>query len=393
MISRVVLAAVETRSFARAEVVLKSIGEIDISGRHVGRLAGQHGRRLIDRQRQRAEAHRRKELPVEVENPPGLAVVEMDGGRIRTRQPGHGPGTHQPAWRETKNALFLRMSSEIHAEDPCPEPPDSLQNRSRLRQLVLEMSGTADGVPDAGRDQKDQPEEHALITVGDRYSGPQRLMRTCLSSLDEVHAFGRLMTAEAHRKGFGEAPRRAFVADGMACNWGVWQRHFAGYVPIVDFLHAVSYVYHAAVAVGGGAAEDGQDFGWGLCLEWTRALWQGRVSDVLAELAEWQRGQPPVTEEEGEAVCGAGAGEEDPRRRVQAAVTYLTNNQSRMDYPRYRREGLPLTSSLMESLVKEINWRVKGSEKFWNDPDGATPMLALTAAALSDDSRLESALT
>ena len=92
-------------------------------------------------------------------------------------------------------------------------------------------------------------------------------------------------------------------------------------------------------------------------------------------------------------MCGAGAGEEDPRRRVQAAVTYLTNNQSRMDYPRYRREGLPLTSSLMESLVKEINWRVKGSEKFWNDPDGATPMLALTAAALSDDSRLESALT
>ena len=31
---------------------------------------------------------------------------------------------------------------------------------------------------------------------------------------------------------------------------------------------------------------------------------------------------------------------------------YLTNNKERMDYPRYRRAGLPLTSSPIESWVK-----------------------------------------
>jgi hypothetical protein len=31
-----------------------------------------------------------------------------------------------------------------------------------------------------------------------------------------------------------------------------------------------------------------------------------------------------------------------------------------MDYPRYRRQGLPVTSSWVESLVGEFNARVKG---------------------------------
>jgi len=42
----------------------------------------------------------------------------------------------------------------------------------------------------------------------------------------------------------------------------------------------------------------------------------------------------------------------------------------------------------MESLVKEINYRVKGTEMFWNDPEGAEAILQVRAAALSDDCRL-----
>ena len=366
-----VLAAAETKSFARAEQVMSVVGEVAISGRHVGRIAREEGRRLIDRQRERAEAHQSKALPVEVNNPPDLAVVEMDGGRIRTREPGRGAGTHDPAWKETKNALFLRMASETCDHDPCPELPDSLQNRNRIRQLVLEMSGTADGAAPPSDDEL--PE-----LSGDHYAGPRKLLRTCLSSLDDVHTFGRLMAAEAHRKGFFQASRQAFVADGMACNWTTWKRHFPTFIPIVDFLHAVSYVYHAAVATAGD-----EDFGWGLCLEWTRALWQGRVTEVIRELTDWLAEQPPDETPP----------DDDPRRTVRSAVTYLTNNRGRMNYPEYRQGGLPITSSLMESLVKEINWRVKGTEKFWNNPDGATPILALKAAALSEDNRLETSLT
>ena len=59
-----------------------------------------------------------------------------------------------------------------------------------------------------------------------------------------------------------------------------------------------------------------------------------------------------------------------------------------MNYPDYRRWGLPVTSTLMESLIKEMNDRVKGSEKFWNNPAGANHIFAVKAAALSDDDRL-----
>ena len=42
----------------------------------------------------------------------------------------------------------------------------------------------------------------------------------------------------------------------------------------------------------------------------------------------------------------------------------------------------------MESLVKEVNYRVKGTEMFWNDPEGAEAILQVRAAALCDDERL-----
>ena len=43
---------------------------------------------------------------------------------------------------------------------------------------------------------------------------------------------------------------------------------------------------------------------------------------------------------------------------------------------------------MIESLIKEINHRVKGTEKFWNRPDGADHILHVRAAALGDDDRL-----
>lgn len=42
----------------------------------------------------------------------------------------------------------------------------------------------------------------------------------------------------------------------------------------------------------------------------------------------------------------------------------------------------------MESLVKEINARVKGTEKFWNDGPSAEGILQIRSDALCDDDRL-----
>ena len=373
------VAAAETHSYKRAAFVLERVGEIEISSRQLNRIADGGGAEFRDEQQQRVELHEKKTLPVEVSHAPQLAVVEFDGGRIRTRETGHSSGTHAPAWKESKTALFMRMSSETSESDPAPEPPTTLLDRKNVGRLAKEIAGAS--VP-----QNDEEEAGDVVasaqSPGDddtvptvRYEPPKRLLRTVLASVDNSDTFGKLMAAESHRKGLHLATRKAFVADGMKCNWTIQKTHFADFVPIVDFIHAVTYLFKAALAIGGD-----EDFGWGLCADWIRTVWQGRVSQVIDELDAWLADQPPPDDEE--------EPDDDPRELVRKSRVYLWNNSSRMNYPSYRRQGLPLTSTLMESTIKEMNYRVKGSEKFWNNPAGANNILALKAAALSEDGRL-----
>ena len=77
-----------------------------------------------------------------------------------------------------------------------------------------------------------------------------------------------------------------------------------------------------------------------------------------------------------------------PRKVVATALGYLENNRSRMNYAQYRREGLPTMSGLVESLIKQFNYRVKGTEKSW-EPTKAESILQVRAAVLSEDERFE----
>lgn len=61
---------------------------------------------------------------------------------------------------------------------------------------------------------------------------------------------------------------------------------------------------------------------------------------------------------------------------------------SRMRYDEYRRQGLPIMTSAVESVIKTINRRVKGSEKFWSAP-GAKAILQLQADYLSETLPIE----
>lgn len=71
---------------------------------------------------------------------------------------------------------------------------------------------------------------------------------------------------------------------------------------------------------------------------------------------------------------------------VKDTLGYVLHNRTRMDYARYRRLGLPTSSAPVESTIKQINRRVKGTEKFWLD-GGAEAILQLRAAYLSEDDR------
>jgi hypothetical protein len=140
-------------------------------------------------------------------------------------------------------------------------------------------------------------------------------------------------------------------------------------VPILDFIHALSYVHAAAQAVGSDAVG-----GWPLYAEWITWVWQGKVGRLIERLKQWQR-------QHGRPAKGEGKG--SVRSVVARALGYLENNRSKMNYATYRRRGLPIVSSLVESMVKQISRRVKGTEKFWTDA-GAEAILQLRADYLSD---------
>ena len=308
---------------------------------------------------------------------PQVAVVEFDGGRIRTRRSDCGPGVHLcgKGWNETKNAAFVSVSSETSDVDPKPDPPACFLNSEHVSQLtdqVKTAENTEREAPAADLKRNDSSDQEPSKRKDPHQ--PIRVLRTVVSSMKCSREFGEQMASEAKRRRFDEAPRKAYLGDGLGCNWTNHAKHFSDYTPVLDFTHAVSYLFDASVICFGKTPE-----AWKVYCRWMTLCWQGKIATVLEELESHQTriGLPPED-----------AADDDPREKLRVVIGYLRNNQKRMHYDEYRRQGLPVTTAWMESLVKEVNYRVKGTEMFWNNPQGAEAILQIRAAALCDDDRL-----
>jgi hypothetical protein len=377
LLCRLVTLAGQLPSAACAATALHTVADVPISGRHVQRLTQEVGTDLARLRDAQAVQQRRRQLKPRVAEAPPVAVVEVDGGRLGTRAPGVGPGVQQPQAQEDKIAFLLSLRSETHPEDPHPEPPPAFRDHPRVARLVRQIKAQSAPPAHAAPEAEPAAAEAAATEprpAGRRREQPERLVRTCVASMSSSDAFGPLVAAEAQTRAFFDAPRQAFVADGQQYNWSIQRAYFPHFEPIADFLHVLCYLYPVAWAVQPAATAHWQQY-----QRWMTACWQGRVGDVVAELAHWHErlGRPPPE-----------AAALDPRQLVQEAVTYLRHNTSRMDYPRYRRQGLPVTSSWVESLVGEFNARVKGWDKWWNRGEGAEAILQVRAAVLSEDDRL-----
>lgn len=368
-----ILLDAECRSLQRASIVMKRVVGLEVSPNTIERVALEVGNDLELAEQEGWRNVLSGEVPV-----PSVAIVEFDGGRIRTRKTGCGRGVHLNAkgWNETKNAIFVSATSETSESDPQPQPPPCFLDPDHVAELAekaktREKTGANDDLPE-----EDQPDQS---TKSVNRHKPKRLLRTVVASMKNSGEFGQQMSREARRRRFDEAPRKAYVADGLTCNWSIHAEHFRDYVPILDFIHAVSYLFTASLA----CFED-QGEAWLAYALWMTAAWQGDVSQVIDELKAHQSRIGAPAED---------AGDDDPREQLRRVIGYLENNRSRMRYDEYRQAGLPTTSAWMESAVKEMNYRIKGTEMFWNNPAGAEAILQIRAASLSDDDRLVRLLT
>ncbi len=329
---------------------------------------------------------------------PELAVVMVDGGRLQIRdEPGTGAAASLAAgveaaaaeaeewveesaaaarfghWREDKIGLLLTLKSEATDTDPCPAIPESFLDVVRIPKLVRELKRHVREGEDAVSEAAEPEAGAEALQAEATYRPPVVEQRRVVASRQTWSTFAPLVAAAAWASGSQGAARKAFVGDGSANNWTLRRRFFGSFVPILDFIHALSYVFAAAMAGRGFAA------GWAVYRQWIGWVWQGRAAEVVAALHARQAelGLPRKDEPE-----------TSPAHVVDRTLSYLHNHGDKMRYDEYRRQGLPISSSHVESVVKQINHRVKGTEKFWSE-DGSEAVLQLRADYLSDGQPLE----
>jgi len=389
---KIVYAGANNGSFDKARQDLAELAELDVGAKQVERLCRRIGAERCAERDESVRVYQHKPLVERKRAPegvpaPAVVAVSVDGGRLqiweRTEQAAvacplspsettdepESKGSH---WREDKIGLLMTLQSEVSASDPCPEIPETFVDPTRILKLARELKKQPALGEDSVRDSGEPETAQEALQDHPKWAPPEVLEKRMLGSRCPWPEFGPKLAQAAWSAGFYEAPRQAFVADGSDNNWTIWREHFSSFVGVLDFIHALSYVFAAAVA--------GRKFteGWAGYVQWITWIWQGQVEQVVAALATRQVELGLPTEAESET---------SPRQIVARALGYLQNHKERMRYPEYRRQGLPITSSYVESTVKQFNRRVKGTEKFWTEA-GAEAVLQLRADYLSDDKPL-----
>lgn len=392
---KLVLAGTLVESFPQAEKHLSQLVGLDISAARIRRATRRVGCERLKLRQQLQEYFDSLMLPRQQfgvpdgVKAPDIAAIMLDGGRLQIldrQQPKETSQRKGEHWRESRVGLLMNMTGKSYDHDPCPDLPDFLAGGADLEKKLGEISKLIKQTEEPTSANEKRPKNEHTVTKPRRsrdailprdfvrpLPGPEIVNRDCIASRDAWEQFGRLMAAEAWIRGFAGSSRKVCVTDGSDAIRRVIEKHFAHYTAILDLMHALGYAMNAARAVGGSLSEIRKRY-----RDWAEKIWQGRVANVITEMDQHQRtlGQPPH-----------GASAEDPREALRKSRVYYRNQQFRMNYPEYRKLGYPLTSSLMESAVKQVNRRVKGSEKFWSELGGAE-LLALRADAISDGDQL-----
>lgn len=377
VLAKMVYSGTSAVSFGEASNDLAKLADLAVSDERVRRACTHTASDRIDQHQQLQDAYQSKSLPEQAHGKPAdveapeIACVMSDGGRYqhldrslpaRKNRSAH-KGEH---WKESRIGLLASMSGERYEVDPQPTLPPELCYQAMADKLS-EIGKTR-----AELDSTEEPAKDAVSPAAgsDGLVGPTLEQRSVVASRQSWETFGPLLASQAWYRGFAAATRKVFVSDGSATIEKLQRTNFSQYTSVLDILHALSYGLAAARAVSSDEASAAQKYN-----AWAAKIWEGRVEDVIDEFIAYgaKMGEPPPD-----------AGRGDPREVIRASRVYYENHAERMDYPSYRRDGFPMTSSLMESTVKQVSRRVKGSEKYWSSA-GGEGILRLRGEYLSND--------
>ena len=364
MLERICEVSQMVKGFEGAHHLLADMLPVKMTMRQVYEQALRVGADLVNRREDEVNRMLRGEIPAGPARTVDVLVMSPDGGRMQNRARAVGD-----RWCEYKAAVLYEVVREASAREGQrvdPQPQSHWQFR----------------VSENGYRRFERGEK--------RYRDPEPQTKTMTATTKTIERFPDYVELEARKRGLSEAHTVAVVGDGSDWIWRVARevtearRGRGGRVfEILDIIHASEHLCEAAKTAYG-VTKDGA--------RWLNArldeLWRSERDALVAALEQKaaEFGPRPERGTKGADECGD---KNDPVRTLWNTRDYFDGHRERIRYDVFRKHGLPLTSAHIESGIKQVNYRVKGSEKQWFLAR-AEEMLALRCQALSQDGRWDS---
>lgn len=363
-----------TSSYQEAQNNLKNLAEFSISTSHIQRLTTKIAKEFD--QKYYSSSNLLEDLP-EPDNQYKIEVasISVDGGRTQIREENSGPGVHNPRWIEPKAGCLQILESKEQDYDPHPVLPKIFQDKKAVKHMVERLKGKMESQDNIEDDKKiDLHLNTDRHSKDDNPSRPNVLKRFVIADITSAESFGHLLYRKMYQHNLHSASRKAYLGDGDRKLWSIYEENFRAddWIPILDFIHAVEYAYEAAKL-----STQTKEQCWAKYINYVTHIWQGRPLTVIRRLDK-------IIGELENSNNTKSKHLKDKIDKLESIRTYFQNNFAKMNYPEYRKKGLPISSCHVESLIKQFNIRIKSSEKFWNQ-SSVKGIVKIKASLLSDD--------
>jgi hypothetical protein len=269
---------------------------------------------------------------------------------------------------EYGRAQVAREETEAQAMVAVPQEGEEVVQRERPEPDSEVMSVSCDGALINIREEGWK--EVKLVSVsavaqqpgeGDDEPKVQLTRHSYRAGLWDAKTFTNHHWAEACRRGLEKAKQVVCVSDGAVWIWLIAFICFPWRVEILDWWHAVQYLWQIAQAAFGSDDTAAK--------AWVKAQKQVLKTAGLRPVLQAVRILFPRS-----------AGLPEP---VVKAIGYFYHNRHRMHYRSYRQAGLPIGSGTVESACKTVvQARMKQAGMRWSRT-GAQAMLSLRCLLLS----------
>jgi hypothetical protein len=199
------------------------------------------------------------------------------------------------------------------------------------------------------------------VETGDLVERARAVHNSYTAYLGGPEPFGKLLWAEAKRRGWEQTPETQALGDAAAWIWGLVQDYFYDSLPLVDWYHGTEHLATAVHMIHGEGTLS--------ATRWYNAqktvLFQGHADCIAQTLMQAAQTHPAHAQ------------------GLEREAGYFEHNHRRMNYLEMREEGWLIGSGVVESAAKQYKDRLAGPGMHWSRP-GAERLLPVRSTILSE---------